>query len=146
MRTWLRVLGGGCILLACSSGAAPPTEAGAVFDDLQAAWARGDVRGVVEHLGERKISLALPELATTAGTFSRSQSRFILESHFARTRTLQFQFLDVHVPTGTRGVAVALAVRRSRAAGAGPIRQDRILVTLAPEGSRWVIAEITALP
>lgn len=120
-------------------------DAGAVFDSLAAAWARGDVRGVVAHLGERKVSIALPELEDAAGLFSRSQSRFILESHFARTRTLQFQFLDVHLPERERAVAVALAVRRFRNAGAGPVRQDRVLVTLAPEGNRWVIAEIAAL-
>ena len=144
MPSWLRVLGICGVLVVPHAGRAA-ADARTVFDSLEAAWSRGDVHGVVPHLGERKVSIALPDLEATTGLFSRSQSRFILECHFASTRTLQFQFQDVHLPEGNRPVAVALAVRLSRAAGAGPVLQDRVLVTLAPEGSRWVIAEIAAL-
>lgn len=142
---WVSVL----LLLPCQgSGAeeAPETRAtAAVFESLESAWSQGDARGVVAHLGDRKVSITLPELEPASGRFSRSQSYFILKKHFENTQTLQFQFLDVRPPEGGRPVAVALAVRRYREHGAGPVAQDRVLVTLARDESRWVIAEITAL-
>ena len=68
-----------------------------------------------------------------------------LDGHFRRTRTLQFQFLDIRPPETERSIAVALALHRYRVQGSGPIAQDRVLVTLAREESRWVITAITAL-
>ncbi|HZM14779.1 MAG TPA: hypothetical protein VFE28_02150 [Candidatus Krumholzibacteria bacterium] len=150
MRTWLRLLRIPWLLLCPWTPllAAPGPEAAepsAVFDSLEAAWGRGDVRGVVALLGERKVSIALPELEPAAGSFSPRQSRCILEAHFARHRVLQFQFLDRRPPDAGRPLAVALAIRRYRALGSGPVLQDRVLVMLVREESRWVLGEITAL-
>ena len=150
MRTWLRLLRVPMLLL-CPL--APPAAAAApeapapsvVFDSLEAAWSRGDAQGVVAHLGERQVSIALPELEPAAASFSRSQSRFILEGHFARHRILQFQFLDRRPPDAGRSTAVALAIRRYRQLGRGPVLQDRVLVTLVREEPRWVLGAITAL-
>ncbi len=152
MLTWLRLLWiSGLLLpwtlptLAAGQDAPDPSNATAVFHSLETAWSRGDVAGIVAHLGERKVSIALPDLEPGSGRFSPSQSILILDGHFHQTRTLQFQFLDFRPPEAERPIAVALALRRYRVQGKGPIAQDRVLVTLAREASRWVIAEITAL-
>ena len=152
MLTWLRLLWISGLLLpwtlptqATGQDPADPSNATAVFHSLETAWSRGDVDGIAAHLGKRRVSIALPDFEPGGGSFSRSQTLLILEGHFHRSRTLQFQFLDIRPPETEKSIAVALALRRYRVQGSGPIAQDRVLVTLAREGSRWVIAEITAL-
>src|SRR5512134_1581104 len=105
MLTWLRLLWIGGLLLpwtlpprAVGQDPAGPEDATAVFHSLETAWSRGDVDGIAARLGERKVSIALPDFAPGGPPFSRSQSILILEGHFHRTRTLQFQFLDIRPP------------------------------------------------
>lgn len=123
----------------------PGAGAFAVFRLLEQAWARGDASGLVEHVGSTKVRLAMPALEGGSGLFSRSQLELLFAQHFANNETLSFQFKEMRPPAGRPPVAVALAQRRLRALGAGTVRQDRVLVTLALEGDRWILSEITVV-
>ena len=140
-RIWLAA---GLILAPAFTGAQEqPADAAAVFASLEEAWAGGDARGLVAHVGSRKVSLALPELE--GGLFSRSQTELVFAQHFENTETQSFRFLDMRSPEGGPPVTAALAQRRSRRIGAGAVVQDRVLVTLVREGDLWVLAEIKVL-
>jgi len=137
-------------LLAAAQDEPSPTDPAAldptaVFASLERAWTRGDARGLVAHVGSRKVSLDLPELEGNNGLFSRSQTELIFAKHFENTETQSFQFLDLRAPEGGPPVAVGLAQRRLRSRGAGTVRQDRVLVTLVREGNRWVLSGITVV-
>lgn len=116
-----------------------------VFQSIQSAWGQGNARGVQRHFGARKVSISLPETDRAGGRFSSNQAYLILKAHFAATRVVQFQFTDIRDPREPQRLAAALALRRYRQRGDGRLIEDRVLVSLAAEGERWVVSEIKAL-
>ena len=132
-----------CVAVAPAQG--PSAGSRDVFAGIEVAWQNGAAGGIARHFGARRASIGLPEVEPVGGHFSRSQSYYILKLHFETTHVLEFRFEHVRDPEQDGRVALGLASRRYRQHGDGRIIRDRVLVALAREHGRWVIAEIRAL-
>ena len=136
--------GNGAAAESAAARDAAPGGARAVFEAIETAWSEGNARALAQHLGNHPVSISLAE-SGPSGRFSRDQTYFILERLFAATQTNKFRFTGVRDPGKDGRVAVGLAERSARDRGEGRVVQDRVLVTLVPEGGRWVVSEIQAL-
>lgn len=132
----------------CAIGAASQTAPGSpreTFAHIQEAWLAGDARSLTEHVGQRGVSIGMPEVEPVGGQFSRSQSYYILRNHFETTQTQEFELEHIGAPERDDRVALALANRRYRERGNARVIRDRVLVALQREDERWVLSEIRAL-
>ena len=120
-----------------------------VFADIEGAWRRGDVRGILKHVGRTRVTVALDD-SPGSRAFSRSQLVYRLRDLFRTTRTLDFEFVRYRLAGRGARSCFAVARRRYRRADDGRERRDRVFVSLRRErgdrgADRWVIDEIQSL-
>jgi hypothetical protein len=118
-----------------------------VFDDIEQAWNARNVDQILRHFGAQKVAISI-EGTGPSGTFSRSQSYYLLKDHFRYTNTRKFEFVQFR-ESDESSESYAIAERHYLRRDDGRLIKDKVYVSLHldREGDRekWVVDEIKSI-
>jgi len=115
----------------------------AVFADIEEGWRKSKVDPILRHFGKSKVSIAIEGVG--GGTFSKSQSHYLLQDLFKYTITENFEFVQYRDVSNGRVKVYAVAERSFKRNDDGRSFTDKIYVSLQREDERWVISEIKSV-
>lgn len=116
-----------------------------VFADIEEAWQKEKVQEILRHFGDGKVAISIEGIGPTGGTFSKSQSHYLLKDLFKYTITKEFEFVQYRNVSDGRAKVYAVAVRSYKRNDDGRLFEDKIYVSLQLEDDRWVISEIKSI-
>ena len=123
----------------------PPPGPLAVFGAIEEAWSEEDVDALVSLLDpEERVRIAMASAGPRGGWFNRDQAYFLVKDMFAFTDTRRFQFERYWNLEANGRSPYAVAVREL-GAEAGPVRTDRVYLSLRKHGDAWYIGEIRSI-
>ena len=114
-----------------------------VFTDIEQGWRKSKVDPILRHFGKGKVTIAIEGVG--GGTFSKSQSHYLLQDLFKYTITEKFEFVQYRNVTDGRVEVYAVAEREFKRNDDGRPYKDKIYVSLQLEDERWVISEIKSV-
>jgi hypothetical protein len=122
-----------------------PTE---VFDDIERGWNARNVDLILRHFGAQKVAISIDGNGPSGGTFSKSQSYYLLKDHFRYTNTRKFEFVQFR--KGEEGAQTfAVAERHYVRRDDGRLIKDKVYVSLHldrdADRERWVVDEIKSI-
>jgi hypothetical protein len=120
-----------------------------VFSDIERAWRAGDVDPILRHFGNQKVAISVQGTGPSGGTFSRSQSYYLLKDLFRYTLTRKFEFVQYRKPNEDGSQTFAVAERHYQKSDDGRLFKDKVYVSLHLEQDgdreRWVVDEIKSI-
>ena len=117
----------------------------AVFARFEAAWAEGEVEGLLEALDpEEKVRIEFTRGGPRGGYFNRDQAFFLLKDMFAFSRTDRFEFEKYWNLDSEGRSPYAVAVREFRP-NDGAEHEDRVYLSLRRRDDTWWIGEIRTI-
>jgi hypothetical protein len=121
-----------------------------VFADIERGWNSRNVDLVLRHFGAQKVAISVDGTGPSGGTFSRSQSYYLLKDLFRYTTTKKFEFVQYRKPGDEGGRdTFAIAERHYRKTDDGRLFTDKVYVSLhlehADDRDRWVVDQIKSI-
>lgn len=125
----------------------------AVFTEIEKAWNKKNVDGILRHFGGGKVTISIGGTGPSGGQFSKNQSYYLLKDLFKYTITRKFEFVQYRKPNREGKSSFAVAERHYQKRDDGRLFKDKIYVSLhlesVPSGdparNRWVIDEIKSI-
>jgi hypothetical protein len=119
-----------------------------VFNDIERGWNARNVDLILRHFGPQKVAISIDASGPAGGTFSKSQSYYLLKDHFRYTNTRKFEFVQFR--TGEEGArSFAVAERQYLRRDDGRLIKDKVYVSLHLDRDanheRWVVDEIKSI-
>ena len=115
-----------------------------VFADIEEGWRKSKLDPILRHFGKAKVAISI-EGDISGGTFSKSQTYYLLQDLFKYTITSKFEFVQYRNVSDGRVKVYAVAEREFRRNDDGRLFEDKIYVSLQLEEDRWVISEIKSV-
>ena len=126
--------------------AAGPME---VYDDVERGWNARDVDPILRHFGAQKVAISVDGTGPSGGTFSKSQSYYLLKDLFRFTVTRKFEFVQFRKASEEGTESFAIAERHYQRRDDGRLIKDKVYVSLHLEreadSERWVVDEIKSI-
>jgi hypothetical protein len=120
-----------------------------VFADIERGWRTRSVDPILEHFGAQKVAISVEGTGPSGGSFSRSQSYYLLKDLFRYTITRKFEFTQYRKPGDENGQSFAIAERHYQKTDDGRLIKDKVYVSLHLETDdgkeRWVVDEIKSI-
>ncbi len=120
-----------------------------VFADIEDAWRHSDVDRILSHFGRSKVRISVIGTGPSGGSFSRSQSYYLLRDLFKYTTTQHFEFVQFRTSDEDERTPFAIAERHYQRTDDGRLYKDKIYISLHRAGrgksARWVIDEIKSI-
>jgi hypothetical protein len=120
-----------------------------VFGDIERGWKAGDVDPILQHFGSQKVAISVQGTGPSGGTFSRSQSYYLLKDLFRYTVTRKFECVQYRKPSDDGSETFAVAERHYQKSDDGRLIKDKVYVSLHLEldgnEERWVVDEIKSI-
>ena len=129
----------------------PPPSGGPmdVFADIERGWTTRNVDLILRHFGSQKVAISINGTGPSGGSFSRSQSYYLLKDLFRYTATKKFEFVQYRKPGDEGRDTFAIAERQYRKTDDGRLFTDKVYVSLHLEHDddqeRWVVDEIKSI-
>jgi hypothetical protein len=120
-----------------------------IFADIERGWNTRNVDLILRHFGTQKVAISVDGTGPSGGTFSRSQSYYLLKDLFRYTTTKKFEFVQYRKPGDDGRDTFAIAERHYRKTDDGRLFTDKVYVSLHLEHDddqkRWVVDEIKSI-
>jgi len=120
-----------------------------VFDDIEQGWMSRNVDVILQHFGSQKVAISIEGNGPSGGSFSKSQSYYLLKDLFRFTSTKKFVFVQFRQNNEDRTESYAIAERHYRRTDDGRLIKDKVYVSLHLEREgdreRWVVDEIKSI-
>lgn len=120
-----------------------------IFADIERGWNTRNVDLILRHFGAQKVAISVDGTGPSGGTFSRSQSYYLLKDLFRYTTTKKFEFVQYRKPGDEGRDTFAIAERHYRKTDDGRLFTDKVYVSLHLERDddqeRWVVDEIKSI-
>jgi hypothetical protein len=120
-----------------------------VFDDIERGWNARNVDLILKHFGSQKVAISIDGTGPSGGSFSKSQSYYLLKDHFRFTVTKRFEFVQFRKASDEGTESFAIAQRYYQRRDDGRLIKDKVYVSLHLDrdrgGERWVVDEIKSI-
>ena len=120
-----------------------------VFDDIERGWTARNVDLILRHFGSQKVAISIDGTGPSGGSFSRSQSYYLLKDLFRFTVTRKFEFVQFRKTSDDGSQSFAIAERHYQRRDDGRLIKDKVYVSLHLERDadreRWVVDEIKSI-
>lgn len=120
-----------------------------VFADIEDAWLDNNVGRILAHFGRGKVRISVAGTGPSGGSFSRSQSYYLLRDLFRFTKTRHFEFVQFRTSTDDERSTFAIAERSYQRTDDGRLYKDKIYISLRRDdrgkSGCWVIDEIKSI-
>jgi hypothetical protein len=116
-----------------------------VFREVEKGWRSGTPKPFERYLGKGKVWLDFGEGGPRGGFYKRGQAYYLIADYLRRTHTIKIGLVKVSEGT-TRGSPPYARLERTCRYKSGISGKEMIFVSLAPEGSAWVLSELRVVP
>jgi len=120
-----------------------------VFDDIEQGWISRNVDLILRHFGAQKVAISIDGTGPSGGSFSKSQSYYLLKDLFRFTVTKKFEFVQFRKSSEDGSQSFAIAERQYQRRDDGRLIKDKVYVSLHLERDgdreRWVVDEIKSI-